>query len=244
MNIYVGNLSRDVTEDELQQAFEAHGQVATASIITDRFSGESRGFGFVEMPDKAEAQAAITELNGKDLKGNVLRIAPHSKLASEEAEERRFKEEQELNVPLITITRPISYAKAKTVKNILDQVISRRGNIIVDDRTNTLVIKEIDLPDQQRAITELINTLDQPTPQVEIEARIIETTKQFERSLGIQWGFSGIADALTGTTTDLIFPNNFKIDGDLISGGGFSSELPNEGWAVNLPAPGANAAIG
>ena len=74
MNIYVGNLSRDVTEDELREAFEAFGQVATASIITDRFSGESRGFGFVEMPDKAEAQAAITELNGKDLKGRTLNI--------------------------------------------------------------------------------------------------------------------------------------------------------------------------
>jgi RNA recognition motif-containing protein len=74
MNIYVGNLSRDVTEDELREAFEAFGQVSTASIITDRFSGESRGFGFVEMPDKAEAQTAITELNGKDLKGRTLNI--------------------------------------------------------------------------------------------------------------------------------------------------------------------------
>jgi RNA recognition motif-containing protein len=74
MNIYVGNLSRDVTDSDLKQAFEAFGQVSTASIITDRFSGESRGFGFVEMPSKAEGQAAIDGLNGKDLKGRTLNV--------------------------------------------------------------------------------------------------------------------------------------------------------------------------
>ena len=74
MNIYVGNLSRDVAEDELRQAFEAFGQVTSASIITDRFSGESRGFGFVEMANKAEAEAAIAGLNGTELKGRTLNV--------------------------------------------------------------------------------------------------------------------------------------------------------------------------
>ena len=74
MNIYVGNLAPDVTEDELRQAFEAFGQVQSATIIKDKFSGESRGFGFVEMPAKAEAQTAITEMNGKDLKGRALNV--------------------------------------------------------------------------------------------------------------------------------------------------------------------------
>jgi RNA recognition motif-containing protein len=74
MNIYVGNLSRDVTEEDLRQAFEAFGQVASVSIITDKFSGESRGFGFVEMPVQAEAQSAIGDLNGKELKGRALTV--------------------------------------------------------------------------------------------------------------------------------------------------------------------------
>ena len=74
MNIYVGNLSRDVAEDELRHAFEAFGQVTSASIITDRFSGESRGFGFVEMANKAEAEAAIAGLNGTELKGRTLNV--------------------------------------------------------------------------------------------------------------------------------------------------------------------------
>ena len=74
MNIYVGNLSRDVSEEDLRQAFEAFGQIATVAVIKDKFSGESRGFGFVEMPSKDEAQSAIDGLNGKELKGQSLNI--------------------------------------------------------------------------------------------------------------------------------------------------------------------------
>ena len=74
MNIYVGNLSYNVSEDDLKQAFEAFGQVTSASIIKDKFSGQSKGFGFVEMPVKEEAQAAITGINGKELKGRTLNV--------------------------------------------------------------------------------------------------------------------------------------------------------------------------
>ena len=74
MNIYVGNLSFDFTDDELKEAFEAFGQVTSANIIKDKFSGNSRGFGFVEMPQKEEAEAAIEGLNGKDMKGRALNV--------------------------------------------------------------------------------------------------------------------------------------------------------------------------
>jgi RNA recognition motif-containing protein len=74
MNIYVGNLSRDVTDDDLRQAFEAFGEVSSINIIKDRFSGESRGFGFVEMPSKTEAEAAIEAMNEQDLKGRVINV--------------------------------------------------------------------------------------------------------------------------------------------------------------------------
>jgi RNA recognition motif-containing protein len=74
MNIYVGNLAYDVTEDDLRKMFEAFGQVSSINIITDKFSGESKGFGFVEMPTKAEAQSAINDLNGKELKGRALSV--------------------------------------------------------------------------------------------------------------------------------------------------------------------------
>ncbi len=74
MNIYVGNIPWDVTEDDLRAAFEAHGEVQSASIIKDKFSGKSRGFGFVEMPTKEEAEKAIAELNGKEFKGRNLTV--------------------------------------------------------------------------------------------------------------------------------------------------------------------------
>jgi RNA recognition motif-containing protein len=74
VNIYVGNLSNQTTEDDLRQAFEAFGQVESANIIKDKFSGDSRGFGFVEMPSKEEAQKAIEEMNGKDLTGRAINV--------------------------------------------------------------------------------------------------------------------------------------------------------------------------
>ena len=75
MNIYVGNLSREVTEEELHRAFEAFGQVTSVNIIKDRYSGESRGFGFVEMAVKSEAQAAINGLNGTSLGERTLNVS-------------------------------------------------------------------------------------------------------------------------------------------------------------------------
>jgi RNA recognition motif-containing protein len=74
MNIYVGNLSRDVTEDQLRQAFEAFGEVKTVSIIKDKLTGEPRGFGFVEMPSKEQAALALQGLNDKDLGGRAIKV--------------------------------------------------------------------------------------------------------------------------------------------------------------------------
>jgi RNA recognition motif-containing protein len=74
MNIYVGNLSFETTEDQLRQVFGSFGEVVSASVIADKFSGESRGFGFVEMAGKTEAAAAITGLNGQDLNGRALNV--------------------------------------------------------------------------------------------------------------------------------------------------------------------------
>jgi len=74
VRIYVGNLSYQVTDEELRQSFEAFGEVSSANVIMDKFSGQSKGFGFVEMSSKSEAEAAISSLNGKDLKGRALNV--------------------------------------------------------------------------------------------------------------------------------------------------------------------------
>ena len=74
MNIYVGNLSYDATQDDLRQAFEAHGEVSSVSIIMDKMMGRSRGFGFVEMPDKSQAEAAIRTLNLQEIRGRAMTV--------------------------------------------------------------------------------------------------------------------------------------------------------------------------
>ncbi len=74
MNIYVGNLSWEVTQEDLKEAFEAHGQVASANLITDKYTGKSRGFGFVEMPVEDEARSAMGALNGTNLKGREINV--------------------------------------------------------------------------------------------------------------------------------------------------------------------------
>lgn len=74
MNIYVGNLPYGITEDDLKEAFESFGEVETVKIIKDRYSGESKGFGFVEMPDRAGAEAAIDGLDGTELKGRTIKV--------------------------------------------------------------------------------------------------------------------------------------------------------------------------
>ena len=74
MNIYVGNLSYEVTEQDLQEAFETFGEITSVRIIKDKYSGRSKGFGFVEMSKKEDAESAINKLNDKDLKGRKLNV--------------------------------------------------------------------------------------------------------------------------------------------------------------------------
>ncbi len=74
MNIYVGNLSYSLDESELREAFAAHGEVSSVKVLMDRETGRSRGFGFVEMPNQAEAEAAVAEINGKEIGGRPLRV--------------------------------------------------------------------------------------------------------------------------------------------------------------------------
>ena len=154
---------------------------------------------------------------GYELEGNILRVAPLSKLRDEAEAAQRLREAQAQAVPLATVIKRVSYATADEVAQVLqsgaNSILSRRGSVIIDARTNTLIIKE--LPNFIDTVIAVIETLDIPEPQVMIEARIIETTKRFSRTLGINWGFDGIASAATGNTTGLVFPNNGAITGDV-----------------------------
>ncbi len=206
-----------------------------------------------------QALDLILKSNGLDmvLEGNVVRIAPVSKLAQEAAARKALNEARELEDPPVTITRTLSYAKAKEIERVIrDAILSSKGRVIVDDRTNTLIIR--DVPQRVRAVDKLLATLDAETPQVMIEARIVEVSRDFVHDLGIRWGMSAVADPNLGTQTGMQFPHRARMDYDLnlprnpgVSALGFSfgnvldsftldltlDALETEGYARRLSSP-------
>jgi type IV pilus assembly protein PilQ len=212
------------------------------------FDPDVRGTVTVNLQDVPWDQALeiILKQNkmGRTIEGNILRIAPIAVLTREEEEQRRLKESKELAGPVLVRTITLSYSKAKDVQALLRSKISDRGEIIVDDRTNTLLISEV--RDKMALLEKLIEVVDTPTPQVSIEARVVEASATFVRNLGIQWGFRGIADPFYGNATNLQFPNSVLVDGALIPQGIVTKGIggPLGGYAVNLPAPAFNTALG
>ena len=176
---------------------------------------------------------------GYSVDGTVVRIAPLTVLADEEAQRRKLVEAQALAGELRVLTRPLSYAKAQDMVQIVTaSALSQRGEVQVDTRTNTLIIR--DLPDRLTAANDLIGTLDSPQPQVEIEARIVQTSRDFARALGVQWGVAGQMSPALGNTTGLAFPNSAAVTGR--AGGAQGPLLTPTG--VGLPAPAATSGIG
>lgn len=144
---------------------------------------------------------------------NVVRIAKTTKLRTEAADLRSLKQAQDLAVDPVTFTRTLSYAKVQDALQVLQQVKTDRGKIVADIRTNTLIIQ--DIPDRMQAYNGLLDSLDTQTPQVIIEARIVEAIRSFERDLGINWGIAGDADPALGTQTNLQFPHRVNFDADV-----------------------------
>ncbi|MGB8953667.1 MAG: type IV pilus secretin PilQ, partial [Candidatus Aminicenantales bacterium] len=181
---------------------------------------------------------------GKTLVGNVLRIAPVKVLMEEEESQRMLRDTQEQAGPLVYKTVTLSYAKAKEVLDLIKSKKSPRGEILLDERTNTLIIS--DVKEKIDLLEKLISVIDTQTPQVSIEARIVEASSQFVRNLGVQWGFQGISDPFYGNQTAFKFPNKMLVDGAMIPQGITTKGLggPLGGYAVNLPAPSYSMAVG
>lgn len=181
---------------------------------------------------------------GKVIEGNVLRIAPVSVLTREQEDQRRLEESKEMAGPMVTRSYTLSYSRAGDVQALLQSKISNRGEIIVDNRTNTLIISDVE--ERLGLIETLIETFDTATPQVSIEARIVEATSNFVRNLGVQWGFKAIQDPFYGNQGSLKFPNKSLVDGAMIPQGIVTKGMggPLGGYAVNLPAPAFSTAVG
>jgi type IV pilus assembly protein PilQ len=182
---------------------------------------------------------------GYFIDGTIVRIAPLTVLAEEESQRRKLGEEQALAGQLATIPVTLSYAKAEELQALITKsALSQRGTVQVDPRTNTLIIT--DLADRLTAAQTLVTTLDKPQPQVEIEARIVQTNKDYARALGVQWGFGGRVDPALGNTTNLAFPNNGNLGGRV---GGTQGPVTGatqnpQATAVNLGVAAPSSAVG
>ncbi|HUH05776.1 MAG TPA: type IV pilus secretin PilQ [Kofleriaceae bacterium] len=179
--------------------------------------------------------------------GNLYRIAPRKELdleAQAEAERRAAMVQSEVPRPdYVTL----NYSTAKEVEKQIRPMLSPRGQLQIDERTNTVVV--IDVKANRENIANLLSRLDTPTPQIQIEARIVEARSTFLREIGVQWGGNAIGSAATGNATGLVFPNSVGV-----AGGADDNQTNSTGvratpsdFAVNLPAAvgtGSGGALG
>jgi type IV pilus secretin PilQ/predicted competence protein len=191
--------------------------------VTGRFTCE-----LVQVPWD-QALELILKVNGLDMiqEGNILRIGKVDKLANEAKQRQQLREAREQEGNLEVSTRTLSYAKVKDVAAILKKQMSPRGELVTDDRTNTLIISEV--PERIKVIDGLIDTLDAANPQVQIEARIVETSSESLSTFGIQWGVNAIANSSYGNQTNLVFPNSIQ------AGAVADSKSNPAGYLINLP---------
>jgi type IV pilus assembly protein PilQ len=250
-------ISLDFKDGDLQDIFRLFADISGLNIVVNPGVSGKVTLKLNEVPWD-QALDLILKANGLGytLEGNVIRIAPLAALQSEEQARRKLTEERALAGELASLTTRISYAKAQDLSDVLRKAgaLSARGSLNVDPRTNTLIIS--DLPSFLEKAKDLIATLDLPTRQVEIEARIVVTSRNFTRDLGIQWGFNQANTPQLGNTTGLTFPNALIVNGQGVPAtGGISADQNGQasgagigtggrGYAINLPAAGFNSAIG
>ncbi len=210
---YTGDpITLNLKDADIKDTLQRFSELTQLNIVLDP---DVRGTVTVSLTDIPWDQALelILRINqlGYIIEGNVMRIASTGKLAQEETARLQFLRAQDQNRPLKTVLQRVSYADAGGIAATAKKIMSSRGDILVDARTQTLIIKE--LPDYLPTVLDLIKNLDIPNLQVMIEARIIEATRTFSQSLGIVWGFNASADGSTGNTTGLVFPNNGSLKG-------------------------------
>lgn len=189
---------------------------------------------------------------GMDRRGNIIRVAPQDDLKKErEMAIARRKQELQL-APLETRLIPVSYAQAADLQVRARDLLSGRGSIAVDERTNVMIVRDVSGNLDQ--IEELTRSLDTQTPQVLIEARIVEATSRYLHEVGVQWGGDASFSAATGNPTGLAFPGNIGVAGGASDTqtptaglSPFQAAVQNPNFAVNLPAKvgaGAGGALG
>jgi type IV pilus assembly protein PilQ len=229
---YTGEkISIDFQDAELVHVFRLIADVSGYNMVV---SPDVKGRFSMKLEDVPWDQALDVILRNyslsKSIEGNIIRIAPTSVLAREEEEIARAKESQEKAGDLVTKIYPINYANVESIKAaIVDaKILTKRGFISVDDRTTSVIIKDVE--NKHAEYEQIINALDMPTPQVSIEARIVEVRSNSLQDLGIEWGILGKPSPQT------------QISGTgLASDTAFASGKP---MMVNLPASSSAGTIG
>ena len=210
-------LSLELKDADVKDVLKTFAGITGLNIVVDPEVSGSVTVNLTNVPWD-QALDIILKINGLDyvVENNVLRVARINKLMQEKRALAEFKKEEERAKPMRTVTKVLSYAKASTVAQLLQQkrfLLSEVGEVVVDERTNTLIIR--DIVDRVDGLLALIDSLDTPVPQVMIEARIVETTRDFSRALGVTWGFSALGDAQHGTTTGWRFPHSITSSGSV-----------------------------
>jgi type IV pilus assembly protein PilQ len=234
------NVTLDFQGADLRAVLRTFAEISGLNIVIDPTINGTVDVSLREVPwDQALDIILRANKLGYSVDGTIVRIVPNAVLAQENEEKRKLADAEATAGVLRTVTVPLSYAKAAELVPIVTRsALSARGDVQIDARTNTLIIR--DLSDRLTSAVELLTKLDRPQPQVEIEARIVTTTREFAQALGVQWGFNGRIDPALGTSTGLTFPNNGALGGRTggVQGPGGT---PN---AINLPIQGANNAVG
>jgi type IV pilus secretin PilQ/predicted competence protein len=230
-------VSLDFQGADLRAVLRTFSEISGLNIVIDPAVQGTVDVALRDVPwDQALDIILTANKLGYIIDGSIVRIAPLNVLADEQSQRRKVNEEQALAGELRVLTQRLSYAKAEELQALLTKsALSQRGTVQVDPRTNTLIIT--DLADRLTTASDLIAKLDLAQPQVEIEARIVQTNKNYARALGVQWGFNGAVSPAHGNTTNLAFPNSGSLSG---SAGGVTGGQPT---AVNLGVNGAPNAV-
>lgn len=243
----------DLKDADVHNVLRLLADVGQVNIVTaDNVSGTIT----IRMRNVPWDQALDVVLQSKGLgvvqRANMLRVAPLADLEKErELQIARRAQEVKL-APLETRLIPVSYAQASEIQDRARPLLSERGSIAVDDRTNVMIVR--DLAGNLNQIEELTRSLDTQTPQVLVEARIVEATSRYIRDVGIQWGGDTTFSPATGNPTGLAFPSSIGLVGGASDGNTptaglspFTRTVANPNFAVNLPAAvgtGSGGALG
>jgi type IV pilus assembly protein PilQ len=247
---YVGHpISMDFQGVDLRSVLRTFAEISGLNMVIDP---DVQGTVDIVLTDVPWDQALSVILNGNQLDytvdGTIVRIARIETLRREQDARTQLAQSAANAGALAVRTYTLSYAKADQAAPLVrSAILSPRGNVQIDARTNTLIIT--DLPARLDTVSSLLGTIDRAEPQVEIEARIITTTRDYARALGVQWGFNGRVNSTVGNTTNLTFPNNGSLGGRMGTQGGSANDprgnpQDDVGSVVNLGAEAATSAIG